>query len=164
MLNLPNCLTLLRLPLALLFYPASNEWRIVILFLAGLTDGLDGLIARYWKLQTPLGTILDPIMDKLFAAAVIGTLVWENYLGPWECVALFSRDIAVLLFGVYLALKGRLGSYQVKAIWSGKIATTLQFGVFILLLAGVSIPSFVYVLFGLIGCAALTELSLRTTN
>ncbi|MFA6916371.1 MAG: CDP-alcohol phosphatidyltransferase family protein [Parachlamydiales bacterium] len=160
--NLPNLITLLRLPLALFFYPASNEMRIAILILAGLSDGLDGFLARRWNQTTSFGTILDPIMDKLFAAIVIGTLLWESYLTPWECSALFSRDIAVLLYGVYLWLNGTLKTYRVKAIWSGKIATTLQFAVFILLLAGVTIPPAVYLGFGIIGCAALAELSFRT--
>lgn len=162
--NLPNFLTILRLPFALLFYPASNEARVIILILAGMSDGLDGFLARRWNQTTYFGTVVDPIMDKLFAAVVIVTLLTEGFLAPWECVALFSRDIAVFLYGGFLALSGSIRTYQVKAILSGKIATTLQFAVFILLLAGVVIPPFVYVLFGLIGFAALAELTFRTAD
>lgn len=159
--NIPNILTLLRLPLALLFIGASPEWRTVLLIIAGASDGADGFIARYFKQTTWVGTLLDPIMDKLFAVIIIGTFIVEGRLGVAECLVLFSRDIAVAIYGLFLWVQGGLAKYQVRAIWTGKLVTCLQFLVFLLLVWNVEVPVWLYVVVGLVGCAALAELIAR---
>ncbi len=156
--TIPNILTLLRFPLALLFIPNSTGIRVAVLLLAMASDGLDGFIARRFGSTTRLGTLLDPIMDKFFAAVILGVFWWEDRITILECMALLSRDVAVVLYGLWLSLLGRLGSYRVRAIWCGKATTVLQFIVFIGLLYQFVIPIFIYYIFVGFGCLSLVEL------
>lgn len=158
--NLPNLLSLLRFPLALLFTIEHLGVRIGILALALLSDGLDGYLARRYRLTSQLGALLDPIMDKFFAGCVIGILWREEQLSLGLGITLLSRDIAVGLYGLLLLWQGRLGSYRFHSIWSGKLTTCLQFAVFMAILMGITIPVWIYVSFILLGVSSLTELYL----
>lgn len=96
--RLPNLLTLSRFPLAAAFpLAAPNPHAAVgILGLAGLTDVLDGWLARRSGEPSPLGTMLDPIADKVFALTVIGTLAARGLLPGWGIAALVSRELLEL--------------------------------------------------------------------
>jgi len=77
-LTLPNLITLVRIlltPLFIIFLiQGSYRKALVIFLLAGLSDLADGLIARHWQQKTPLGTILDPLADKLLLSSSFVTL------------------------------------------------------------------------------------------
>lgn len=158
MFTLPNLLSLSRFPLALLFMEGSLPVRAVALLLAALSDGLDGFLARRYRLSSQVGTILDPLMDKFFVLVVLFVFLEEGKLNSYEALALLGRDLAVLFFGCYLTLRGTLLSYQVRPIWSGKVATALQFLLFFALLYAFSIPAIAYWLFAALGIASLLEL------
>jgi phosphatidylglycerophosphate synthase len=160
MINLPNALTLLRLPLALLFLKQSAIFRIFIIILAMISDGLDGFLARRYRLTSPIGTLLDPLMDRFFVFFVIGVLVQEGNLTIWQVSALLGRDFAVLLFGLYLVFSRKLTSYRFRAIWCGKVTTFLQFIFFLALTLELKIPSWYFLSFVLLGLFALVELYL----
>lgn len=160
MFTLPNLLSFLRLPLAMLFFLESPVFRSLAIVLAMISDGLDGYLARKYKQISPLGTWLDPITDKLFVLMALGVLLSEQKLALWQASSLMSRDFAILGFASYLALKGRLKNYQVKAIWWGKVTTALQF-IFLLWLVLVGpIHSGYYIPFFIFGCLAFRELIL----
>lgn len=156
--NIPNLLTLMRLPLALLFIPESTPLRTLVLIIAMVTDGLDGFLARRYRQISPLGTLLDPLMDKFFVMVVLTVLVSEESIGLGSGLLLLSRDVAVLLYGLFLLATARLHSYELKAIWCGKITTCLQFFLFLALLYQVRVPSGAYLIFVLLGLLALLEL------
>jgi len=160
MFNLPNCISLVRLPLALLFLHQNTAFRCLIIVLAGLSDFFDGYIARKYQLKTRLGTALDPIMDKFFVIFVLSILYKEYYIDLIDIPIMISRDIAVLLFGGYLAMTGNLHAYKFRSIWSGKISTTLQFAVLMVIILQIPIPTFVWGTFILLGICALFELYL----
>ncbi len=102
--NLPNALTLMRLFLIVPFLYFLSQQKYVDAFylflLAGLTDALDGWLARYFRWQSAFGTLIDPIADKLLIAssfialAIIGDMPW------WLVALVFLRDLAITL-GVY---------------------------------------------------------------
>lgn len=161
MVNIPNVLSCLRLPLALLFIIDNTSLRITVLALAMLTDFFDGFLARYTKTTSPLGTILDPLMDKIFAGIAIAILFLDQRLNSAEIVCLLSRDIAVVLYGFFLLIRGQLSQYKVRAIWSGKIATTIQFLVFLGLVCQQPIPYQVYGLLAMLGIFSFCELIAR---
>lgn len=161
MLNLPNILSLLRFPLALLFIPNHFELRAAVLFFAMISDALDGFIARRYQLITKLGTLLDPVMDKFFAGTILIVFWTEQKLTLAEALSFLSRDAAVLLYGMLLTLQGRLKDYHVQAIWCGKITTALQFFVFFGLLFNIAIPSYLYASFLLLGICSFFELYIR---
>lgn len=160
MYTVPNLLSLLRLPLALLFLKEEISYRLVALTLAMITDGLDGFLARRYRQSSRVGTLLDPLMDRFFVFFVIGILVGENQLSLWQAGTMLCRDFAVAIFGLYLALTGKITTYRFRAIWCGKITTFLQFVIFIGITLQFAIPLFFYGLFVLLGFLALLELYL----
>lgn len=162
MTSLPNILSCSRLPLALLFFVTSSvSSRLLIIFLAMMSDGLDGFLARRYGWRSRLGALLDPIMDKLFVAIILIIFWSEQKLLLWEGLTLLSRDIAVILFGVYLWWINLLSKYRVRAILAGKLMTFLQFLIFGALTLGYTVPPVVFIFFALIGVLALVELFYR---
>src|SRR6266481_8713487 len=84
--TLPNLLTVFRMALipvfvSLLFYQ-KFVWALAIFVVAGITDGLDGLLARRFDQQSQLGTILDPIADKLMLVAAFVVLSMRGVFHP----------------------------------------------------------------------------------
>lgn len=155
-----NCLSILRGPLALLFMIDSAFYRSLAIFLAMLTDYLDGYLARRSQTTSQLGAILDPLMDKFFVFFIVGVFLNEGHLQIWQALALISRDFAVLMFGFYLFFKGAWTNFRFRSIWSGKITTTLQFFVLLGLIFQITIPSYVFFSFMFLGVLALFELCL----
>lgn len=158
--NLPNTLSLLRIPLAFLFLIPSTYLRLFSLLSALLTDGLDGFIARRYNQKTKLGTVLDPVTDKLFVTMAFLTMIFEGRLEIWQAVSLMARDIALVCFGLYLFLSKQWSSYAFRAIWCGKISTVLQFATLALLTINAPVPFIFYIAFILLGALALLELYL----
>lgn len=134
--------------------------RAVAVCFAMVTDGLDGYIARRYKMTSPVGTFLDPLMDKFFVLFVVVTLIGEERISVPETVALFCRDFSVILFGLYLAISSKLGDYRFRSIWCGKATTFLQFLVLLALTFGFAIPNYFYFIFIGLGLLALVELYL----
>ncbi|WP_228840598.1 CDP-alcohol phosphatidyltransferase family protein [Candidatus Protochlamydia phocaeensis] len=153
-----NLLSLMRGPLALLFIVDNAFYRSLAILLAMITDSLDGYLARRYRMTSQVGAFLDPLMDKLFVFIVIGIFIQEGRLQMWQALALLSRDFAVLVFGLYLALKGAWSNFQFRSIWSGKITTSLQFFILLALIFHISIPSYFFSCFIVLGFSALLEL------
>ena len=129
----PNLLSLLRLPLAAAFPFAARRRgsAMTVLALAGLTDVLDGWLARRSGQVTTTGAVLDPVADKVFALSVVATLTARGKLPAWGIVALLTREIleAPLLAWVLLVREPRRADdiSDVRANEPGKFATTAQF-------------------------------------
>lgn len=134
--TIPNTLSFLRLPLAVLFMlTADHVVRAIIIVLAALTDGLDGWLARRWRQDSGAGQIVDPITDKLFVLVALATLVARRELEPWMIVVLLARDIYNSF--AYFIIRMLEWQVQFKARWSGKTATVLQLTV---MLAALLVP------------------------
>lgn len=155
---IPSLITLVRLPMALLFLYPSQEIRTFALLVGALSDFLDGFLARRYNLRSRLGTWLDPILDKFFVIFIVFIFWQEGALTLPQIAILLSRDWAVAIFGVYLVLKRRFQTYSVEAFLCGKIATTLQIAVIMGLIYQIPIPNFVFEIFIVIGCLSLIEL------
>ena len=110
-LTAPNQLTLLRmifLPFIVINLVKNDyKWALALFVLAGLSDGLDGLLARKLHQQTVLGQYLDPIADKLLMSTMFLVLSIEHMI-PWKyTVVVFSRDVSILLVsGVLFMIAG----------------------------------------------------------
>jgi cardiolipin synthase len=137
--NLPNKITLSRFAAAPLFLVALIYYdrtgfvayyvaALVVFTLASISDGLDGYIARTRKLRTRLGTILDPLADKLFLDSAVSILaVGIKPLFPipaWFAVLIISRDL--LIVGGALIIRFMKGRVEVDPSWWGKGAAVLQ--------------------------------------
>jgi CDP-diacylglycerol--glycerol-3-phosphate 3-phosphatidyltransferase len=160
MLTIPNFLSFLRFPLAILFIQGNITVRLVTILCAALTDFLDGYLARQYQQKTQFGTILDPLADKFFVASALSLFFVNGQISVIEVCAMLCRDFSVIIFGVYLVISGNFEKYHFRSIWSGKITTTLQLIALVALSLEVNVPSYLYSLFVLLGCAALIELYL----
>lgn len=130
LLTIPNLLSLLRLPLAILFIVTANPWaRAVIILAAGVSDGIDGWLARKLKQHTGAGQIVDPITDKLFVLVALATLTAHGLIAPWMVLALLVRDIYTSF--AFFIVKVLDWHVRFKARFSGKAVTVLQLAVMI---------------------------------
>ena len=113
--NIPNILTILRIilvPIYLLVFFSNLEDRFIlaglIFILAGISDVLDGYIARKYDMITDLGSVLDPIADKLMMFAILISFVSKGIIPTWILVALGIKEIVMILGGGILYLfKGK---------------------------------------------------------
>ncbi len=125
--NLPNAISLSRLFLAALF-PAvhDHDARLLILAAVGLTDFLDGWIARRRHQFTRVGALIDPFADRMFVFVAICTLLLEGKVTTLQYFVFLLRDIATA--GAFVVAKSvaSLKSATFKARFSGKLATVLQ--------------------------------------
>lgn len=126
--NIPNFLSLLRIilvPVFVIFLIQSEYDKALITFMvAGLTDALDGTLARLLKCQTTLGAYLDPIADKLLLVTSFVTLAVLGIIPGWLAVMVISRDFIILLGIAILTLMSV--TYEIKPAIVGKITTALQ--------------------------------------
>ncbi len=135
----PNQLTLLRL----FFIPFINiciverryHTALILMVIAGMSDGLDGLAARLLHQQTKLGEYLDPIADKLLLSSLF-LVMSSTHMIPWRyTVMVFSRDLGILIIS---ALLYTVGLRDFRPGIFGKINTACQIAaVFFVLLAKV---------------------------
>lgn len=134
--NVPNILTVLRFALIPVFaYYLSTRHYIaaVILFLAGgLTDILDGYIARKYSLVTSWGKIADPMADKLMQMTALGILSIVLNIVPIELLfVILAKEI---LMGIGALVLYKQNNYVVSANWYGKMATVVFYLAIVLLL------------------------------
>lgn len=106
LLTAPNQLTLLRMAflpfIVIKLVEGHYVWALTLFVLAGLSDGLDGLLARTLKQQTMLGQYLDPIADKLLLSTMFLVLSILRKV-PWKfTVIVFSRDVSILFASAVL--------------------------------------------------------------
>ena len=124
----PNLLTLLRICLAPFLVAAvlEREFRLgLILFVAaGLSDALDGILARVLKQRTVLGQYLDPVADKLLLSTLFLVLMHEGLIPARVTVLVFGRDVAILL--VAAILFAAAGRREFKPSIFGKANTLAQ--------------------------------------
>lgn len=124
----PNQLTLLRLVIVPFIVIAVVDGRYFTAFLlfvaAGISDGLDGLLARLLSQRTRLGQYLDPIADKLLLSSLFITLSLVHQI-PWHITILvFSRDIGILVISAVLYLAAGLRDFRPGIF--GKLNTVAQ--------------------------------------
>ncbi|HEV8530680.1 MAG TPA: CDP-diacylglycerol--glycerol-3-phosphate 3-phosphatidyltransferase [Methylomirabilota bacterium] len=128
--NLAIALTLVRIvlvPFVILFLISSSRVHVLIaaliFFAASLTDWLDGWVARRRNQVTRLGTLLDPVADKLLVAAALISLVQVDMINAWMAMVIIGRELAVTgLRGVALSM-----GVMVPASGLGKIKTVSQY-------------------------------------
>jgi cardiolipin synthase len=134
--NLPNSLTILRILLIPVFVGlllhGQHRYALGVIIVAGITDGLDGTIARMANQRTKLGAYLDPLADKLLLTASFATLAMIHLVPLWVAILVVSRDL-ILLVGTLLAQLTDMRLDISPTVW-GKTTTLLQLAYVILLL------------------------------
>ncbi|EWC59939.1 CDP-diacylglycerol--glycerol-3-phosphate 3-phosphatidyltransferase [Actinokineospora spheciospongiae] len=138
MLTIPNALSVLRLAgvpvfLYLLLGPRADGWAIALLMFSGLSDYLDGKIARWLDQTSRLGALLDPAADRLYTLATIVAFVLRDIVPWWVAAVLVARD---LLVAGCIGLLRRGGFAPPEVTYIGKAATfNLMYAFPLLLLA-----------------------------
>lgn len=98
--SLPNLITLGRLVLVPLIVAmiSSSRWReaFLIFVIAGVSDGVDGFLARRFDLRSELGSYLDPLADKALLVSIYVTLAVREALPPWIAIIVVSRDLMIM--------------------------------------------------------------------
>jgi len=124
----PNLLTLMRLifvPFVVVAIQQQNYgWALVIFVAAGITDGLDGLLARVLQQKTTLGQYLDPIADKLLLSTMFLMLSITHIIRWPYTILVFSRDIIILIVCTLLYATGTMKVF--RPTWFGKANTAAQ--------------------------------------
>jgi cardiolipin synthase len=135
--NLPNYITLARIILIPFFigFMIYHHYRIAmaVFLVAGVTDALDGMIARIRNQKTELGAFLDPIADKLLLVSAFVTLVLLDILPVWLVMVVVSRDAILVIGSLALYFTGHAFTAQPAII--GKATTVLQLLVVMISLA-----------------------------
>ena len=154
--NVPNSLTLLRIFFVPLLVAAvilndsgytlgslhiTNEWVALAIFLsAAATDMLDGYLARRWSQVTTIGTLLDPIADKLLVSAALISLVQVRVLPGWMAILIIAREFAVSGLRSIAAAEG----YTIKASDLGKTKMVSQVAAISVMLVATRHPALLF--------------------
>ncbi|XEC95349.1 CDP-alcohol phosphatidyltransferase family protein [Paenibacillus tarimensis] len=154
--NLPNLLTMARfimIPVYLaVFAYGFMKPAFFVLLAAGLTDILDGYIARRRGQVTATGAMLDPLADKIMLIAVILSLLFSGHI-PWSAAAvMFIRDAGMIIGSAIFHFRGKK---TVSANWMGKLTTVLFYAAMMLIFF--ESPFALGFLWGVIGFSFLTS-------
>jgi len=124
----PNLLTLLRICIApflvVAVLQASYGLAFALFVAAGLTDALDGALARILKQRSMLGQYLDPIADKLLLSTLFLVLMYKKLIPPAVTVLVFGRDVGIVLVGAILYAAA--GRREFSPSYFGKANTLAQ--------------------------------------
>ena len=135
--TVPNFITIARLigvPLIVWLMIADRFVEATILFvIAGLSDGVDGFIAKRFDAASQLGAYLDPVADKALLVSVFCTLGFKGALPAWLIVLVVSRDLFII--GGMLLAYVLTNPMEVKPLWVSKINTVAQLVLIVFVLA-----------------------------
>ncbi len=136
--NLPNFLTMCRfalIPVYLLIFAYDIQLAFIILVIAGVTDILDGYLARSRGQVTQIGGMLDPLADKSMMIVAILSLLYSGLI-PWEAAAaVFIRDVGMIVGGAFTHFRGKK---TVPANVMGKITTVLYYSAILMIVLHIS--------------------------
>ena len=150
--TLPNLLTIFRMVLVPIFVTFLFYQRFLLALaafvLAGITDGLDGLLARRFNQKSQLGTVLDPIADKLMLVTAFVVLSMKSVfpqpvprhlpIPVWVTVAVISRDVFIVVGAA--AINIMTGFRGFRPSWLGKLNTTVQIIAVAIIMLAASFP------------------------
>tara|TARA_R110001592_G_scaffold52649_9_gene161342 strand:+ start:51579 stop:52139 length:561 start_codon:yes stop_codon:yes gene_type:complete len=126
--QIPNILTVLRiilvLPFALAVYQANYLIALLIFFVAGLSDGVDGFLARQFNWKSRFGAIADPLADKLLLITAYVMLTWTGHLPLWLLLLILGRDLIIVIGA--LLYHYFISHYEIKPSIFGKACTLFQ--------------------------------------
>jgi cardiolipin synthase (CMP-forming) len=135
---LPNLISIARLclaPYALrAIWNREYEWALLWCLIAGLSDFLDGFLARRLRVASTTGAYLDPLADKILLSGVYFMLGYDRVIPWWVTAVVFGRDALMLLFFVFAFAFTKLREFP-PTVW-GKLSTAIQIVTALVILLG----------------------------
>jgi len=126
--DIPNIISLLRIalviPIIYLLIQREFSYALVLFFIAGISDGLDGYLAKRNNWTSRLGSILDPLADKLLLVFSYFALGWLGEIPLWLVAAVVIRDIIIIVGAI--AYHEIIGEYDMTPTWMSKTNTFFQ--------------------------------------
>lgn len=159
---IPNLITTCRIalsvPLGVLIVEERHVHALGVMVVAGLSDGLDGWLARRFNWQTRLGARLDPLADKLLVGVTYGALAWAGVLPWWLTALVIGRDLVIIAgAALFQAVTGRL---EMAPSLLSKLNTTAQIALAIVAVLHAGIVTLPFpLLHGLISLVAAMTLA-----
>ena len=141
---LPNAISMMRIalvaPILLLILDGSYGWALLLFWVAGASDGIDGYLAIRFNWQTRLGALLDPIADKLLVAGMFITLAYVQLIPAWLTVIVILRDVIIVIGATLYNFLVRPVQGEPTRISKLNTALQLLFLLFVLSRAGFGWP------------------------
>jgi cardiolipin synthase len=138
--DIPNVISVLRLflvpPVVYLVWIDQVAWALVLFVLAGVSDGVDGFLAKRYGWSSRLGGILDPMADKALLVSCFLVLGLKGLIPLWLVVAAIARDLVIV--GGALAYSYRVEAVEAAPLPVSKLNTLLQIVLVVLVLAQVA--------------------------
>lgn len=138
--DIPNLISILRIFLVAptVYFLLNQDYKTALLlfFIAGLSDGLDGILARHYNWQTRLGAILDPVGDKLLMVSCYLTLGWLGHLPVLLVVMVILRDVIIITGAIVYHLF--IEEVSIQPLIISKLNTLLQITLVVLLIYALS--------------------------
>lgn len=138
--HLPNLISIVRIllvaPVCWLMFQGRYGEALLLFVFAGLSDGVDGFLAKHFGWVSRLGSILDPLADKLLLTVSFLTLAWLGHLPLWLAVLVLSRDLLIVIGGVLY--HNLIGRFSLQPTLVSKFNTLLQIIVVMLVLLDLS--------------------------
>jgi cardiolipin synthase len=126
--DLPNIISVLRIvlvvPIVVLLLEREFDWALLVFFIAGVSDGLDGYLAKRNDWITRLGSILDPLADKALLMSSFIVLAWLELIPLWLVVIVICRDLIIVAGSV--AYHYLIGEFDMKPSFMSKLNTFFQ--------------------------------------
>lgn len=126
--NIPNLLSILRILLVppVVYYMSQHNYMpaFILFVIAGVTDSLDGWLAKRFHWQSELGAILDPLADKLLLVSSYVTFAWLELLPMWLVAAVILRDVIIVFGGVLYRIF--FGKVAIAPTYISKLNTLMQ--------------------------------------
>lgn len=126
--DIPNAITIGRIllvpPTAWALVAHQYPLALILFFVAGASDALDGLLAKHFDWTSRLGAILDPLADKALLISCYAALTWTGLLPVWLLVLVVLRDIVIVSGAIVYHV--RIARLDAEPTWISKINTLLQ--------------------------------------
>ena len=164
--NIPNILSIIRIILVGVFvfvffndYPHNLIWALMVFLTAGLTDIIDGFLARKFNWVTNLGKILDPFADKLMQCTVLVCMLIKDLIPAWLVIPFILKEFLMLLGGLFIIKKRKV--VVVSNIF-GKMTVVFFYAAIVLCIAARDFlaenPIVLYIICALVLMAAISAL------
>ena len=126
--HIPNIISILRiilvLPIAILLHKEAWLSAFILIFIAGISDAIDGFLARAFRWQSHLGSILDPLADKLLLIVLFVSLASKGIIPVWLAALVVGRDVIILIGAIIFQWLTR--DLKMSPLFSSKVNTALQ--------------------------------------